>query len=120
MLSFGNTEVNHIREVFTELLPLNVPDDGVRFDQASIAVNLIREDQEYGGVRVEFIARIVSAQIRLQIDVGFGDAITPEARLVEFPPLLDYPAPYLRAYHAKPSLQKNSMRWYNSGLLTAE
>lgn len=37
-------------------------------------------------------------QVRLQVDVGFGDAITPEASVVEFPPLLDFPAPRLRAY----------------------
>lgn len=36
--------------------------------------------------------------IRLQVDVGFGDAITPAAVEVEFPPLLDFPAPRLRAY----------------------
>ena len=36
--------------------------------------------------------------MKLQVDVGFGDAITPEASLIEFPPLLDFPAPRLRAY----------------------
>ncbi|MCX5742526.1 MAG: nucleotidyl transferase AbiEii/AbiGii toxin family protein [Proteobacteria bacterium] len=36
--------------------------------------------------------------MRLQVDVGFGDAITPEASVVEFPPLLDFPAPRLQAY----------------------
>lgn len=34
----------------------------------------------------------------LQIDIGFGDAITPEATLVEFPPLLSFPAPRMRVY----------------------
>jgi hypothetical protein len=49
-------------------------------------------------VRVEVIARVTAAQVRLQVDVGFGDAITPEATVVDFPVLLDYPAPRLRAY----------------------
>ena len=49
-------------------------------------------------MRVEIIARVTNARVRLQVDVGFGDAITPEAALVEFPPLLDFPAPRLRAY----------------------
>ncbi len=98
LLGFGDPSVEHVREVFAELLALDVPDDGVRFDLGSLTAGLIRKDQEYGGVRVELVARITSAKVRLQVDVGFGDAITPEATVVEFPPLLDFPAPRLHAY----------------------
>jgi predicted nucleotidyltransferase component of viral defense system len=98
LLGFGDPGVDHVREVFVEVLALDVADDGIRFDLGSLTVGLIREEQEYGGVRVEIVARITNAQVRLQVDVGFGDAITPEANVVEFPPLLDFPAPRLRAY----------------------
>jgi hypothetical protein len=63
-----------------------------------VVVAAIREQPEYGGVRIELIARLTTAQIRLQIDVGFGDAITPGATMEVFPALLDFPAPRLRAY----------------------
>lgn len=98
LLGFGDPGVGHVREVFSELLALDVVEDGVRFDIDSLSVGLIREEQEYGGVRVELVARVTSARVRLQVDVGFGDAITPDASVVEFPPLLDFPAPRLRAY----------------------
>ena len=49
-------------------------------------------------MRVVVIARIAAARVRLQVDVGFGDAVTPEAAMVEFPALLDFPAPRLRVY----------------------
>lgn len=98
LLGFGDSSVDHLREVFAEVLALDVADDGVRFDPGSLAVGFIREAQEYGGVRVEFVARITNAKVRLQVDIGFGDPITPEASLVEFPPLLDFPAPRLFAY----------------------
>lgn len=98
LLGFGEPGVDHVREVFAEVLALDVADDGVRFDIGSLSVGLIREEQEYGGVRIELVSRITNAQVRLQVDVGFGDAITPEASVVEFPPLLDFPAPRLRAY----------------------
>jgi len=98
LLGFGDPSITHMREVFAEVLALAVPEDGVRFDLGSLAGGLIREEQEYGGVRIEFVARVTNAQVRLQVDIGFGDAITPEASLVEFPPLLDFPAPRLRAY----------------------
>ena len=74
------------------VLAIDASDDGVRFDFDTHVVGPIRDDQDYGGVRVEVVARITTARVRLQIDVGFGDAITPEAIVV------DYPAPRLRAY----------------------
>jgi hypothetical protein len=90
--------VEHVREIFSHVLTRDVIDDGVHFDLATLVVGLIREDQEYGGVRVEVVARVTKANVRLQVDVGFGDAVTPEALVVEIPPLLDFPAPRLRAY----------------------
>jgi predicted nucleotidyltransferase component of viral defense system len=98
LLGFGNPGVAGVREAFAEILALELADDGVRFDLASLVVGPIRDDQEYGGVRAEVIARVANAEVKLQVDVGFGDAITPEAALVEFPALLDFPAPRLRAY----------------------
>jgi Nucleotidyl transferase AbiEii toxin, Type IV TA system len=80
------------------VVALKVDDDGVVFDASSLKVEPIREDQLYGGIRLVMTARITNAQVRLQVDVGFGDAVTPEAQSVEFPPLLDFPAPQLRAY----------------------
>jgi len=119
LLGFGEQGVDHVREVFAEILALDVADDGLRFDVESLAAGLIREEQEHGGVRIELVARITNAQVRLQVDVGFGDAITPEASVVEFPPLLDFPAPRLRAYPAKPSSRRSSRRWCSSAWPTA-
>jgi Nucleotidyl transferase AbiEii toxin, Type IV TA system len=84
--------------VFLDVLSQEVEADGVVFDTATLAVAPIREDQRYGGVRVTLVARIASAQVRLQIDVGFGDAVTPEAQMVDFPKLLDFPGPRLLVY----------------------
>ena len=98
LLGLGDPGVEHVRKIFSEVLAYEVIDDGVHFDLATLTVGLIREDQEYGGVRAQVVARVTNAQVRLQVDVGFGDAITPEAMVVELPPLLDFPAPRLRAY----------------------
>jgi hypothetical protein len=98
LLGFGEPREARLRAVFEEVLRLDVVDDGVRFDAASLEVGPIREDQEYGGVRITLRAQIATAQVRLQVDVGFGDAITPGPELVDFPPLLDFAAPKMRAY----------------------
>jgi hypothetical protein len=95
LLGFGDPSEAHIRSVFADVLATHVDDDGVFFDGASLEVGPIRDDQEYGGVRVVLNAHVTSAKVRLQVDIGFGDAITPEATEVDFPTLLDFPAPRL-------------------------
>ncbi len=98
LLGLGDPSEEYIRSAFAEIVAMEVDDDGVRFDATTIEVGPIREEQDYGGVRVLLIAQVTSAKVRLQVDVGFGDAITPDAVKVDFPPLLDFPAPRLRAY----------------------
>lgn len=98
LLGFGDPDQAHLRSVFAEVLTLEVRDDGVVFELDSLDVGPIRDDQEYGGVRVTTYASIAGARVRVQVDVGFGDAITPAPTLVDFPALLDLPAPRLRAY----------------------
>jgi len=95
LLGIGDSTEAHVREVALAVVSESVEDDGVVFDATSLKVAPIREDQAYGGVRVALVAHIASAVVRLQIDVGFGDAITPAASQAVFPPLLDFPAPHL-------------------------
>jgi predicted nuclease of restriction endonuclease-like (RecB) superfamily len=80
------------------ILTQPVDDDGVTFDIAALEAAPIREDLEYGGVRVRTQATIAGARIPIQVDVGFGDAITPGPVEIDYPALLDAPAPHLRAY----------------------
>jgi predicted nucleotidyltransferase component of viral defense system len=98
LLGLGVLGEEHVREILIEVLTLDVADDGVKFDMSSLDVGPIRKDQEHGGVRATVVARVTSAQVRLQVDVGFGDAITPEAAVIELPPLLDFPGPRVSAY----------------------
>lgn len=72
--------------------------DGVRFDSESVKAKLIREADDYGGVRVTFIATIGTVRVPVQFDVGIGDAITPAAQTISFPTLLDAEAPRIRVY----------------------
>jgi predicted nucleotidyltransferase component of viral defense system len=95
-LGYGESSEAHLEKVFIEILETDVVDDGLDFDPTLVKVAPIREDQEYGGVRVTFVARLGSAKVPLQ--VGFGDAVTPGAQEIEFPALLDFPSPRLRAY----------------------
>lgn len=69
------------------------------FDTASLKTQAIREDNSYGGTRISLTARIASARCFVQIDVGFGDAVTPGPQTLTYPALLDgFGASTLRAY----------------------
>ena len=61
-------------------------------------VDLIREELEYGGLRLRTTATLAGARIAVVVDIGFGDAIEPGLEEIELPVLLDMPSPRLRAY----------------------
>ena len=99
LLVFGNSEAETLRIVFREICMVEVEKDGLEYDADSVEIEEIRENQEYSGQRVKVNAKLGKAKIRIQIDVGFGDVITPKAKSIHYPVLLDYPAPRIRAYN---------------------
>lgn len=97
LLGHGDSDPDSLQTVFGEILVIERA-DGVVFDLDGLSVEPIREETEYGGQRIETTARIAGAQLRVRIDLGFGDAITPDADEIVYPVLLDQPAPKIRAY----------------------
>ena len=97
LLALGEPDIDGLANLWRDVVAIEV-DDGVIFDPASVTAAVIREGRAYEGVRVLLIARIESARINLQIDVGFGDAVVPRPKKVRLPVLLDFPAPEMRAY----------------------
>ncbi len=74
-------------------------DDGIRFDAQSIRAEEIRKEANYAGIRVTLLGWVDGARCPIQVDVGYGDAVTPEPEAVEYPVMLDgFPVPKLRAY----------------------
>jgi hypothetical protein len=99
LLGFGTLNHERLRHVFEEACHAEVADDGLHFDAATIRTDDIRDDQEYHGIRVRLLAFLAKARLPIQIDIGFGDAIYPPPEFIDYPSLLDFPAPHLRAYH---------------------
>ena len=98
LLGFGPDDAANLIATFREIAAMDLA-DGIVFDSESVRADAIREDNTYGGTRLQLVARIGSARCALQVDVGFGDAVTPEAQTVTFPTLLqDFQAPVLRVY----------------------
>jgi Nucleotidyl transferase AbiEii toxin, Type IV TA system len=97
LLGFGSSEISDIEKIFQEICEIE-SEDGLIFDSESVKGEDIKEGQEYQGVRIKFSALLGKSKINLQFDIGFGDAVTPNAQNVVFPTVLDFPAPHLRVY----------------------
>mgnify|MGYP003577799126 FL=1 len=98
LLGFGPSDVDSVTCVFRDIAAIAV-DDGIVFDPASVSVDEIRKQAGYGGVRVLLMGVLDNARCRMQVDVGFGDAVTPSPADAVYPVLLDdLPAPSLRTY----------------------
>lgn len=99
LLGYGDASPEALRRAFETICRAQVEPDGMTFDETAMTIEEIRLEQEYGGQRIKLTARLAQARIPLQIDVGFGDVVTPEAQLLDYTPLLDaLPTPRIRAY----------------------
>lgn len=98
LLGFGANSVPELEQAVRQILQTDVEEDGVGFASETVRGERMGELREYEGVRLTADARVGAARIRLKMDVGFGDAITPGAQEAKFPTLLNTSAPVLWVY----------------------
>ena len=97
-LAAGAAEQPAIRAAVETVCGIPCPEDGVVFDVATIRIRSIRRDQPEGGLRTRLQGHLGNIRLALQMDIGFGDVITPEREQQDYPTLLDLPAPRLWTY----------------------
>ena len=95
---YVSNDIANVTGLFQDICALPVVDDGLLFDPTTVTAEPIREDEEYNGLRIRLQATLGKSCILMQIDVGFGNAIQPPPQEVQYPTLLDSPAPRVRAY----------------------
>ena len=98
LLGSGSSDVADLVRTFKEICAVRVEDDGLVFLPHSVRGEEIREPQDYPGVRLKLLAKLEAAEIDLQVDIGFGDAVNPDPQLMTLATLLDFPAPSVRSY----------------------
>ncbi len=98
LLGFTDNSLEHLEHIARVVCETKVGDDGIRFDLENMRAERIKEDADYEGVRIRTFARLGKSRIPLQVDIGFGDALVPDAVDATLPTLLDFPAPQLRCY----------------------
>jgi predicted nucleotidyltransferase component of viral defense system len=98
LLGFQLPDAAYLLKTFEDLCDVEV-EDGITFDRASIRAEEIRKEANYSGMRVTLAAYLDGARSVVQVDVGYGDAVTPAPEVADYPVLLDeFPRPRLRVY----------------------
>jgi Nucleotidyl transferase AbiEii toxin, Type IV TA system len=119
LLGYGENGDEVLADTFRAICAQPVADDGVTFDAAGLEAAPIREEAEYGGVRVRTTAMIASARIPIQVDIGFGDAITPAPVEIDYPTLLDARHRIFALIPLRPWWRRSSRPWSRSASPTA-
>jgi predicted nucleotidyltransferase component of viral defense system len=102
LLCRGDNSIAEIEAVFRAVCQADVVPDGLEFDLTTVKGESIKVEREYPGVRIRLVAFITGTptRINLQIDVGFGDIVTPAPQLMRLPAMLsELPTPLLYAYN---------------------
>jgi len=98
-LALGSPDIEILAQSFRTICALPCPEaDGMVYLPDTLKAVAIRDDNEYDGVRITLFGQLNQARIPLQVDIGFGDAVTPAPENIDYPTLLDFPAPQLKAY----------------------
>jgi len=98
LLGSGPSDVDSLVRTFRDVAVID-GQDGLNFDPESVVASEIRKAAIYAGTRVEMSGELAGAQCKTQIDIGFGDAITPGPVDANFPVLITtLPVPRLRTY----------------------
>lgn len=96
-LGHGDADADQLVADFREIMSVAVH-DGLVFDIDNLSATAIREEMEYGGTRLKTFAYLEKTRIPITIDIGFGDAMADPTRQLDYPTLLDLPAPNIRTY----------------------
>ena len=114
-----DNQIASIEKVIKAICKIPVVSDGLAFDPETIKGQRIKEDADYEGVRVKFRGFLERSRIPMQVDVGFGDAIYPKPKVIDYPVILDLPKPHLKGYPAESVVSEKFEAMVKLGLLNS-
>jgi len=118
-LSIVDETADSLGEVFRDVCIRPVQPDGLEFLADTVTVTPIRSAFDFAGLRTEIQVRLGKTRLKLQIDVGFGDAVTPAPVTLPYPTLLDFPAPIIRTYRRETVVAEKTQAMVQHGRLNS-
>jgi predicted nucleotidyltransferase component of viral defense system len=114
-----DNQLDIITAVMKDACLTDVEPDGISFNADTVEAIRITEDAEYEGVRVRVRGSLGKARVSIQIDIGFGDVIVPDADTVSYPAILDFPAPELKGYTMESTIAEKFQAMVKLGVLNS-
>ncbi len=119
LLGLGDLSDDSLVRIFQELCSVDVEPDGMAYLPEPVQVTAIRTRNAHGGRSILLEARLGNARLHLQVDIGIGDAITPDPTWAELPRLLDLPSSRLLCYPPETSIAEKLETMVSLGLLNS-
>ena len=119
VLAYGPSRIENLEQIVRDCLHLDVPDDGLTFDPESVAGSVISREAEYEGVRLRFTGYLGNARTSMQLDVGFGDAVSPGPVWIDYPELLDFCTPHLLGYTLESAIAEKYQAMVHLGMVNS-
>jgi len=85
---YTSNDVDSLVHIIRQACLQEVEPDGMHYDPQSVSGEIIIEEADYEGVRIQFIGYLGNAKIHLQVDVSFADEITPAVQDISYPTVL--------------------------------
>jgi hypothetical protein len=101
MLAKFDNGIPRIEKIVRDACKARVEDDGMVFNPKTLKGYAIKEEADYSGVRIKFTGFLERSRVPMQLDFGFGDRVYPEPEWIEYPVMLDFPAPKMKGYTAE-------------------
>lgn len=83
-----SNDAREIEAIFKQILAIHVK-DAVVFNADTLMCHAINEQNQYTGIRIKVVAQLGSIRQNIQIDIGYGDVITPAPMVLHYPVLLE-------------------------------
>ena len=97
LLGLTQNNIEAVAEIVQEIGKIDF-NDGINYDFDQLTHETMAPDSEYPGIRLKFIGKLGKIRIPMQLDIGFGDVVVPDAKEMVFPTLLAMKAPKILAY----------------------
>ncbi len=119
LLGFGEPSQDRCREMLRDICSIPDTSDGLIFAVDTLTAEAIKEDDIYHGVRIRLTANLAQARVPIQIDIGFGDFVSPAPQEIDYPTLLEMPAPRIRAYSMESVIAEKIEAMLSLGILNS-
>ena len=119
MLGLLNNNMDNVIKMVKDASNTIVELDGMMYDLDSVKGEQIIENGNYKGIRIQFIGYLGRARAAMQIDFGFGDTVFPKPKTIDYPTILNMPAPKLRGYSRETVIAEKFHAMVDRGILNS-